>query len=385
MSRELRLCPGVGGRKCGAFLSSLDRDPHPTCTRCRGKICTKDLTCDFCIGWSSSQWEAFAKKQTYKERKRSRPSGSLPPATKTSPRAGTSSEVLHSEASSSSLPSGGQAKKGGSRDAPCAASREASSLPARPRSSERGGSVSGRSSGASERAPVSSAPLGAGEGELLVRSGRPLLALLPWWPLPAHHCMLCDVVSRESLPRSAPVRDPLVFPDLRIEEQGRIVKPALGRAAPVAGLGDLALAPLPARGQAVESVVAGTRLGRCPPACGRGVTGCGLLTAIGRVAFALARCLGEIGRGLRTATTLVGIALGVTGHDLRIATGLGGSVCDPLVVGEVTVTARDHVIPLAALVTARGHGSSRFFPLTVRGQRREADEPDVSNGRVGRL
>ena len=111
MSRELRLCPGVGGRKCGAFLSSLDRDPHPTCTRCRGKICTKDLTCDFCIGWSSSQWETFAKKCTYKERKRSRPSGSLPPATKTSPRAGTSSEVLHPEASSS-LPSGGQAKKG---------------------------------------------------------------------------------------------------------------------------------------------------------------------------------------------------------------------------------------------------------------------------------
>ena len=166
MSRELRLCPGVGGRKCGAFLPSLDREPHPTCTRCRGKICTKDLTCDFCIGWSSSQWEAFAKKRSYKERKRSRPSGSLPPATKTSPRAGTFSEVLHpgASSSSSSLPSGGQAKNGGSRDAPGAASREASSLPARPRSSERGGSVPGRSSGARERAPASSAPSGAGEG-----------------------------------------------------------------------------------------------------------------------------------------------------------------------------------------------------------------------------
>ena len=32
MSRELRLCPGVGDRKCGAFLSTFDRDPHPTCT-----------------------------------------------------------------------------------------------------------------------------------------------------------------------------------------------------------------------------------------------------------------------------------------------------------------------------------------------------------------
>ena len=100
------------------------------------------------------------------------------------------------------------------------------------------------------------------------------------------------------------------------------MEPALGRAAPVAGLGDLALAPLPA--QAVKSVVAGTRLGRCPPAYGRG-----LLTAIGCVAFALARCLGEIGRGLRTATTLVGTALDVTSRDLRIATGLGGSVRNP--------------------------------------------------------
>ena len=152
MSRESRLCPGMRGRKCGAFLSLLDRDPYPTCTRCRGKSCTKDLTCDFCIGWSSSQWEAFAKTQTYKERKLSRPSGFLPPATKTSPRAGTSSEVLHPEASSSS------------RDAPCAASREAFSTPARPRCSERGGSVSGRSSGARELAPVSSAPSGVEEG-----------------------------------------------------------------------------------------------------------------------------------------------------------------------------------------------------------------------------
>ena len=254
------------------------------------------MTCDFCVGWSPSQWEAFAKKCSYKERKCSRPSGSLPPVAETSPGAGTSSEVLRPEASSS-LPSGGQAKKGGSRGAPGAASREASSPPARPRSSERGGSVSGRSSAVSEHAPASSTPSGAegGGGWLLVRSRRPLSVLPPRRPLPAHHCTLCGVVSRESLPRSAPVRDPLVFPDLRIEEQGRIVEPALGRAAPVTVLGVLTLAPLPTRGQEVESVVAGTRLGRCPPSCGLGVTGRGLLTAIGHVAW----CLGEIGRGLR--------------------------------------------------------------------------------------
>ena len=124
----------------------------------------------------------------------------------------------------------------------------------------------------------------------------------------------------------------------------------------MAGLGDLALAPLPGRGQAVESVVDGTRLGRCPPTCGR---------------VALARCL-------------AGIALGMTDHDLLLATGLDGCVHDLLLVGEVAVTARGHAIPLAALVTARGHGCGRFFPLTVRGQRIKASEPDMNNGRVWR-
>ena len=84
------------------------------------------MTCDFCVDWSPSQWEAFAKKRAYKDRKRSsRPSGALATA-------GTSSEVLRPEASSSSssLHSGGQAKGEGSRDAPCVASREASSPPA---------------------------------------------------------------------------------------------------------------------------------------------------------------------------------------------------------------------------------------------------------------
>ena len=85
MSRELRIWPGVGGRKCGAFLSTFERDPHPTCARCRGKICTMTLTCDFCAVWSAAQWERFNKKRSYKERKKHRPSGSVPPAQQTSP------------------------------------------------------------------------------------------------------------------------------------------------------------------------------------------------------------------------------------------------------------------------------------------------------------
>ena len=109
MAKELRICPGVGARKCGAFLARLDRDPHPTCTRCRGKVCTRDLTCDFCVDWSAGQWELFAKKRSYKERKH-RPSGSAPSAQQTSPRAETSSGVSRpgTSSSSSSRPLGGQ-------------------------------------------------------------------------------------------------------------------------------------------------------------------------------------------------------------------------------------------------------------------------------------
>ena len=196
MSRELRYCPGAGGRKCGAFLSSLDRDPHPTCARCRGKICTRDLTCNICVSWSPAQWELFAKKRTYKERKRSRPSGSVPPA----PRAGTSLEVPQPGTSSSSFsrPSGGQEERGGSQGAPGVVSRETSSPPARPRSSERGGGVSLDIRPLRARAPLSLQPLWElGRGRLLDRSGLPLPAPLPQLLLPAHHSTLGDVMSRE--------------------------------------------------------------------------------------------------------------------------------------------------------------------------------------------
>ena len=167
MSKELRICPGVGARKCGAFLARLDRDPHPTCTRCRGKVCTKDMTCDFCAVWSAEQWELFAKKRSYKERKR-RPSGSAPSAQQTSPAAETSSGVSRpgTSSSSSSRPLGGQGKQEGSRGAPGVVSGGASSPPARSRSSERGGSASGLLSGVGGLASSSPLPSGGGGGEV---------------------------------------------------------------------------------------------------------------------------------------------------------------------------------------------------------------------------
>ena len=167
MSKELRICPGVGARKCGAFLARLDRDPHPTCTRCRGRVCTRDMTCDFCAVWSAEQWALFGKKRSYKERK-SRPSGSAPPAQQTSPRAETSSGVSRpgTSSASSSRPLGGQGKPGGSQGAPGVVSGGASSPPARPRSSERGGSASGRLSGVGGLASSSPSPSGGGGVEV---------------------------------------------------------------------------------------------------------------------------------------------------------------------------------------------------------------------------
>ena len=163
MSKELRICPGVGARKCGAFLARLDRDPHPTCTRCRGKVCTRDMTCDFCAVWSAEQWELFAKKRSYKERKH-RPSCSAASAQQTSPRAETSSGVSRpgTSSSSSSRPLGGQGRREGSQGAPSVVSGGAPSPTARLQSSERGGSASGHSSGVSGLAPSSPSPSGGG-------------------------------------------------------------------------------------------------------------------------------------------------------------------------------------------------------------------------------
>ena len=76
-------------------------------------------------------------------------------------------------------------------------------------------------------------------------------------------------------------------------------------------------------------------------------------------------------------------ALGVTGRGLLTATDHVGSARVPLLAGEVVVTAHGQAISLVVLVTARGLVDS-LLPLTVRGQRREDGEPDVSSRRVWR-
>ena len=70
-SNEMRRCPGVGDHQCGTYMSPLFRDPHPTCTRCRGRSCSYKSTCETCDGWSLDQWEHYRLKCTYAGRSKS--------------------------------------------------------------------------------------------------------------------------------------------------------------------------------------------------------------------------------------------------------------------------------------------------------------------------
>ena len=111
----------------------------------------------------------------------SRPSGSVPSAPSTSLFAETSLGVSLPGSSSSSLPLGGQGKRGGSRGAPSVL-WGASSPPARLWSGERGGSASGHLSVACGLAPSSPPPSGgggAGVGSLAADALFPLL-LVCW-------------------------------------------------------------------------------------------------------------------------------------------------------------------------------------------------------------
>ena len=333
MSRELGYCPGVGDTKCGAFLSTFDRDPHPTCARCRRKICTMTLTCDFCAVWSAAQWERFYKKRSYKERKKHRPSGSVPPEQQTSPRAETSSGVSRpgTSSSSSSRPLGGQGKQEESRGAPGVVSGGAPSPPARPRSSERGGSASGLSSGAGGLAPASPAPSEAGE----VGAARSLQTPLS---------RVSDVVdspqfsphvprrgnSRES---SASCSRVLSSRGSRSSDRGGIRGLGHERVARVDVAVVRALAPLPVRGQEGESVDSGHRPRRSLLVPARAESGRSLLTA--------------------TARGVEALGLDVTGLDPRIDTGHAVTAFNVSGRGRLT-TARGHPLSLIACVTARG-------------------------------
>ena len=112
--------------------------------------------------------------------------------------------------------------------------------------------------------------------------------------------------------------DPLVCPVLQSERHGRIVELALGWTALVTVAVVLALAPLPVRGQEVESVGGGHLLGLCPPASGRAASSRDLWIAPALGACALV--LRETGLNPRIDTGLAETAFDVTGRGLLTAT-----------------------------------------------------------------
>ena len=79
MPPTARLCQGLPGRKCNKWMSSLEKDPHPTCVSCRGKTspCIRLSPCDVCVKWTPEQWVLYEGKRSYHRKVVSTPSVSV--------------------------------------------------------------------------------------------------------------------------------------------------------------------------------------------------------------------------------------------------------------------------------------------------------------------
>ena len=202
--------------------------------------------------------------------------------------------------------------------------------------------------------------------ELPVRCRLPFPVPPTSMSLPNSHRTFHDVRIQGRLRSLATACYPPVVPDLRIEDQGRIRGPGHEGVALVDVAVVLALAPLPIRGQEVESVDAGHRPRRTLLVPAHTGSGCGLLTA--------------------TARGVEALGLDVTGLDPRIDTGRAISIHVPLPAGDIGVTARSHPLSRIARVTARGQAGDYLAPLSVCGRRRQDGWPDEKPRRVlGRL
>ena len=205
--------------------------------------------------------------------------------------------------------------------------------------------------------------------ELLARCRLPFPAPPVSLTLPNSHRTFHDVGIRESLRHLAPACYPPVVPDLRIEDQGRIRGLGHERVARVDVAVVVALAPLPVRGQEVESVDSGHRPHRSLLVAARAVSGRGLLTATACGVEALG--LDVIGLDPRIDTGRAVTALGVMSHGLRTATDRAVSVRVPLLTGEGGVTARGRPLSRIARVTARVQACDYLAPLHAYMQRRQ--------------
>ena len=187
-------------------INTRSRSPPPTCTRCRGRICTIDMTCDICADWSAAQWEQSVKKRSYKDRK------------KPSPRAETLWEFCNLALLLLPALQGGRGRRRGLRVHLVLGLERLPPLPL-DLGPARGVGVS-----LGFRLLRASALLllhllrELAKWELLVRSGLPFPVPLPRLSLPIPRRTFDDVRNRERLRSLAHSCYPPVVPDLRIEE-----------------------------------------------------------------------------------------------------------------------------------------------------------------------
>ena len=220
------------------------------------------------------------------------------------------------------------------------------------------------------------------ERELPARCRRPFPAFPMSLTLPNSHRTFHDVGIRESLRHLAPAFYPPAVPDLRIEDRGRIRGLGHERVAPVDVAVVLALAPLPVRGQEVESVRNGRHPRRSLLVPDHVASGCGLLTAIAHGVETLG--LGVTGLDPRTDTGHAVTSVDVSGRGRLTATARVVSEHVPLPVGERGVTARGHPLSRIARVTARGQAGDYLAPLPACGLRSQDGWPDEKPRRVWR-
>ena len=315
----------------------------------------------------------------------SRPSGSVPSAPSTSPFAEASLGVSlpgTSSSSSSSLPLGGQGKRGGL------------------------GVHLVFFLGVLPPLPLDFGPArGAGVplGICLSRAGSLLLLLLlrdvearellscdrrlfPASPslltFPNSHRTFHDGGIRGSLQSLAPAFYPPASHALRGVDRGRIRGLGHVRVALVDVAVALALAPLSVRGQAVVSVRGGHRPRHALLVVAHAVSGRGLLTAAALGVKALGRVVTGLDPriGIGHAVT----ALGVSGRGLLTATAPAVSVRVPLPVGGSGAVVRDRTLSRIARVTARGQACDYLLLLPACGPRKQDGWPDVDPRRVWR-
>ena len=210
------------------------------------------------------------------------------------------------------------------------------------------------------------------ERELPARCRRPFPASPMLSTLPNSHRTFHDVGIRGSRQHLAPA-----VPDLRIVDRGRIRGLGHVRVARVDVAVALALAPLPVRGQEVESVGSGHRPRRSLLVPAHAVSGRGLLTAT-------ALGMEALGRVVTGLDPRIDTALDVSGRGRLTATARVVSERVPLPAGERGVTARGLPLSRVACMTARGQMVNYLAPLPACGLRSQDGWPDVKPRRVWR-